>query len=338
MTKNIQVLALLLIVLVGCNNTSIVEEEVIDLPVPEHGYILFNTGVDSRGKLIEESLTDDFKVHGYCYTNTWDAAKVLATPNVFCGKLIRYEENVHSYDPMEPWIGTQKYSFFAYYPTDVSTISDTYEGNPYIEYTLASRIDPTLLKDVMTAHVIDTDASARTVDFTMKHRLAAIDVVARNFDDDNNVEVKNLTIHFDNLLYDKVTLPLNTGDDPELKDTIKADNIQASYPIVGDTPIVIPPGGDETVLSTDKNKKVYKSMIVIPQKDYLTGYIKLDFKNETGTWITKDNPDTKFSTNCEILPGRRYYVQLTLTQEDVTIAILKSEEWEDKDKIYHEFE
>ena len=42
--------------------------------------------------------------------------------------------------------------------------------------------------------------------------------------------------------------------------------------------------------------------------------------------------------NCEILSGRRYCVQLTFTQENVTIAIIQSEEWKDTERIDHEFE
>lgn len=340
MTKNILVLGLLLMVMVGCNNTSIVEEEVIDLPVPEHGYILFNTGVDSRGELIEGKLTDDFVVHGYRYTNTWEAAKVLATPNEFYGELIEYDEgkNVHFYSPMKPWLGTQKYSFFAYYPdaTNIATISNTYEGNPYIEYTLASRTDPTSLKDVMTAHVIDTDASARTVDFTMKHRLSAIDVVGRNFNDEGKyVEVSELVIHFTNLFHNKVTIPLNYKDEPNLKhvkgDTLTGNAANADYTLISNSSnkIIVNSGGTETLLSQGK------TMIVIPQKVYLEGTIDLTFKNQGGTEVSESKP---LKMNCEILSGRRYYVQLTFTQENVTIAIIQSEEWKDTERIDHEFE
>ena len=76
-------------------------------------------------------------------------------------------------------------------------------------------------------------------------------------------------------------------------------------------------------------------MIVIPQKVYLEGTIDLTFKNQGGTEVSESKP---LKMNCEILSGRRYYVQLTFTQENVTIAIIQSEEWKDTERIDHEFE
>ena len=321
--------------LVSCNNNSVVEEEVIDLLGPECGYILFNTGVVSRGALIEDYLKDDFYVHGYRYANTWEAAKAQATPNEFHEQLISYDEGkgIHTYSPLKPWLGTQKYSFFAYYPANVETISATHEGNPYIVYTLASRENPAALKDVMTANVIDTDASARTVNFTMKHRLSAIDVVGRNFNDEGkSVEVSKLVINFTNLFHQKVTIPLNFNDEPNLKhvkgDTLTGNAAKANYTLINNDKLKVNSGGSETLLSNGK------TMIVIPQTDYLEGTIDLTFKNEGGSEVTKTED---LNMNCEILSGRRYYIQLTFTQDNVTIAIIQSEEWGDKN-IDYEFE
>lgn len=333
-TKNIVALPLLLMAFVSCNNNSIVEKEVIELSLPEHGYILFNTGVDSRGALIENELTENFHVLGYRYSSTWETAKVQAKPEVFYKEDIEYRNGVHTYDPMQPWIGTQKYAFFAYYPISdkLNASAETYEGNPYVEYTLASRTNPGDLKDVMTAHVIDTDASARTVDFTMKHRLSAIDVIGRNFNnEEKSVAVSNLVIKFDNLLYDKVTIPLNFKDEPELVvgDKLTGNAMKATYPLISNSTFTIPFGGAETLLSEGK------TMIVIPQDTYLKGKYDITFRNEGGVEVTKI--DQAFDMTCSILSGRRYYIQLTFTQEDITVAIIQSEEWADE-KIDHEFE
>ena len=350
--ENRFVVAFLTTLLVGCNNTRVLEEEGPILPLPEHGYILFQAGVDARGILVEKEMPYDFGVFGYTYKGKWESEQTLATPNVFVDgndnyvnvQKVAYDENnrLHSYDRKVAWLGTQNYSFFAYYPitdedgNEVSFLTPSaigHNGNPYVEYTLASRTDASRLPDVMTAHIVDTDASKQTVDFTMKHRLSAIDVIGRNFNDGISVEVLWLTIHFDNLYYDKVTIPLNSKDEPDLKyndgDKKTGDDAHADYTLNSGIPVVV-----EADVTTETLLSEGKTMIVIPQTEYLSGSIDLTFKNEGGVSTEFSAP---FNMNCEILPGRHYFIQLTFTQENVTIAIIQSEEWGDK-SIDHEFE
>lgn len=330
--EKISIGCLLLMVLASCDGNR--TDDTIEIPVSEYGYIFFNTEVESRGALLEERLEDSFGVLGYTYDKDWETARPQATPNVFHKQLIEYKKvnNVytHTYSPLQPWLGLQKYSFFAYYPFSedlMAPSASTHEGNPYVVYTLASRTEVTDLVDVMTGQVFDTDASARTVDFTMSHRLTAIDIVARNFSD--AVEVSAMKIMFNNLLYDKVKIPLNTNDEPGLVyDYDVAENQTATYTLVN-APIEIKPNEQKNITSDGK------TMIVIPQNTPLEGSIDITFKNSSGT----ENTDTQeFKMNKETQAGRRYYMQLAFTQEKITIAIVESEEWADADNIYHEFE
>ena len=105
--------------------------------------------------------------------------------------------------------------------------------------------------------------------------------------------------------------------------------MKATYPLISNSTFTIPFGGAETLLSEGK------TMIVIPQDTYLKGKYDITFRNEGGVEVTKI--DQAFDMTCSILSGRRYYIQLTFTQEDITVAIIQSEEWADE-KIDHEFE
>lgn len=340
--------------LVSCNN-EILEGET-DMTVPENGYIFFNTDVDSRGVLIEDRLEANFGVMGYYYASDWNTAKVQATPNVFdtYNQEVTWENNLHKYTPQKPWLAGQKYSFFAYYPYGLTTSAATYEGNPYVKYTLASRSDATELVDVMTSQVIDTDAGARTVDFIMKHRLTAIDVVARNFNDQNqNVVISNMSIEFDNLLFNNVTIPLNYTEEPDLvyEALPTANTGEATYPLLSNQSITIAPSNEKSEDTRITSSESETSMIIIPQERFydlnkdnnideinedcsLKGRIILDY---TLGNTTKTNEPLEFQINKDLKSGRRYFIQLTFTTDAVTIAVIESEEWSDQN-IYHEFE
>lgn len=210
--------------------------------------IQFNTGITTRGQLVmDDYLKDHFAVYGYVYRNSWEAAEVLATPNVFISnandkesfiapQFVTYDQGTYTYSPIVQWTG-YKYSFFAYYPAinshskDVSIFpsgfSDDegkpYEGTPYVKYCI-SRTDPASTVDLMTASVIDTDAnSSKEVQFNFKHRLSAIDVTAVNYSEydpnpDNNdstdvlpvtIEVHQANFRMTNLLYDTYIVSLD---------------------------------------------------------------------------------------------------------------------------------
>ena len=373
--------ALTLIMLVSCNN-EILEGET-DMTVPENGYIFFNTDVDSRGVLIEDRLEANFGVMGYHYAgeSNWNTAKALATPNVFdtYNQQVIWENNLHKYTPQKPWIAGQKYSFFAYYPYGLDNLTPSlasHEGNPYVEYTLASRSDATKLVDVMTSQVIDTDASARTVDFVMKHRLTAVDVVARNFNepydpntniqgDEKEVYVKitDMKITFSNLLFDKVRIPLNTEDEPDLVYTAKSTTPAAEYTLLGgDISIdnIAPARGNESEFTPITSSEQNTSMIVIPQQgpiDFNTEDKVIDVTEEdchlncridfTYDYVDQNVNSLGLVENTSIFreltvdkglqSGRRYYIQLTFTRGAITIGFIESQEWADK-RIDHEFE
>ncbi len=279
--------ALIVVALCGCNNEGVLgnDDGTIDIPTG-NGYIYFDTEVLSRGALVTDNyLMADFGVFGYEYAGTWDAAVVMAKPNVFkrTPEEIRYNAGLYEYDDVKTWSG-KNYAFFAYYPFDNSNVvtSDANtEGEPYVTFTLPSRSDVTQHVDLMTANLIGTNgASSKNVVLNMRHRLAAIDVGARNYyeyayEQDGNIviepvtiEVKSLKIDVGNLVYDSGVLYLNYSKG--WKSKVEASNKTANYIIVPEnsTKDVAPNTKKDTslrLISTQSGNDA-TSMLVIPQE------------------------------------------------------------------------
>ena len=184
-------------------------EEII---LPAGNYISFHADVNSRASLqTSQYITDSLGVYGYIYdfSNTWDAQRVLATPNVFWNldstKLTKlplkvsynnngiynytadgaYDETMDTITKQVKWT-SKRYAFWAYYPYDgnnsnFSVSSMTSEGAPYVTYTV-DRTTTKNMYDVMTGGISQITAanSGNTVTFTMYHRLSAVDVSISN--------------------------------------------------------------------------------------------------------------------------------------------------------------
>lgn len=216
-------------------------EEII---LPAGNYISFHADVNSRASLqTSQYITEPFGVYGYQYdfNNTWNAHRVLATPNVFWNlnlngstKLplkVSYNNNgVYNYTADGAYDGTMdtnqqvnwtsnRYAFWAYYPYEYnssyfSVSSMTSEGAPYVTYTV-DRTTTENMYDVMTGGVSQVTAanSGNTVSFTMYHRLSAVDVSISNVYEheyvvegvnhieDVDIVITDLKLTFNNLKY-----------------------------------------------------------------------------------------------------------------------------------------
>lgn len=225
-----------------------------EIIVPSGEYIHFNTEALTRGTLINGgTLQADFDVIGYRYASDWGTFKVQARPNVFTRggetshvETINYNRDgsYHDYDNPVEWTA-DNYAFFAYYPSSgtedvtIEASSSTYEGTPYVDYTL-NVADITKHKDVMTACVKDThkQASKQGVNLTMQHRLSALDFVGYSYVDAKavnelnkdypgwtnipentpvEISIDKLTIILENLAYNKVRISLDKSEDLDLQ-------------------------------------------------------------------------------------------------------------------------
>ena len=257
--------------------------------------IQFNTGISSRGSLImSDYLQANFNVYGYVYRSNWEAAKAMATPNVFDAtpQTVVYNEGTYTYTPIVQWTG-YKYSFFAYYPAEgksknitITPSGKDIEGEPYITYHF-DRSDPRTTADVMTAQYIDTDAnSTKEVQLHFHHRLSAIDIAAVNYceydpDPENNDATDSLPVTIQifeakftitNLLYNTAQISLNKDIEKSIIPSNSETSTKAEFSIVADddsydTDKLIEPNTDgdiqmRYITSSEENT----SMIVIPQE------------------------------------------------------------------------
>lgn len=248
-------------------------EEII---LPAGNYISFHADVNSRASLqTSQYITEPFGVYGYQYdfNNTWNAQRVLATPNVFWNlngstKLplkVSYNNGVYNYtadgadgETMDTntkqvnWT-SNRYAFWAYYPYEGYNFlvsSMTSEGAPYVTYTV-DRTTTKNMYDVMTGGVSQVTAanSGNTVTFTMYHRLSAVDVSISNayeheYDVDgvNHIEdvdivITDLKLTFNNLKYNQAKIFLEQNKNIPALNTVltTADNKSATYQLIGGT-------------------------------------------------------------------------------------------------------
>lgn len=236
-------------------------EEII---LPAGNYISFHADVNSRASLqTSQYITEPFGVYGYQYdfSNTWDAQRVLAKPNVFWNLngstmlplKVSYNDGIYNYTANGAYDGTMdtntnqvnwtsnRYAFWAYYPyegynsSNFSVSSMTSEGAPYVIYTV-DRTTTKNMYDVMTGGISQITAanSGNTVTFTMYHRLSAVDVSISNayeheYDvegvnhiEDVDIVITDLKLTFNNLKYDQAKIFLEQNKNiPALNTELK---------------------------------------------------------------------------------------------------------------------
>lgn len=307
-------------ILAGC------DKQMAEIPtdeVPAEGYILFGSKVDSRAALITD-MNRDFSVTAFKYNNDVEWSTVVNTiqPNVFHNQSVSWNstDKIHSYDPLVPWEANTHYAFFAHYPsTGVRLSGNTSYGTPYITYDLPTTVDA--MHDVMTASVLNRDNSVgNTVELKFKHRMAAFGVQLRNMND-FDLTLNSLQINFEDLLYNQVTIPL----DASMATTPTADgSVTQAYTLI--------PSTDCTSFTVPANSTVdfTKYLLLIPQNrksetDFLNGTVTLNYPD-----IPNDQKTKEFDLETDLKEGRKYFLQLTFSKNAITIAIIESANWIDK--------
>ena len=318
--------------LFGCNNevnTLNPGDGVVDIPIdPLHRFIHFDADIssnadDTRGALVEGTIMQsNFQVLGYQYPGFWSAEQVFATPNVFdaAPQLVEYngdglfqyksriiDENgvpTNEWDYLpKVWTGNN-YSFFAYYPTDHSSIKlfgdgTVKQGSPYIQFDLPISSKPTDLIDVMTASYVDTGvASSSSVALKFHHRLSAVDVGARNYYKYNHdqlsttpdklvtIEITSLSLSLTNIAHSSAKIYLDERIATVPNNAAVRQSIQ--YVMVGNaewapnTYDVEPnTASDRAIrLITTQEGENASSILLIPQTDLLHGEVSLTYRKK----------------------------------------------------------
>lgn len=339
--------------LFGCSNEvdTLIPGGEIDIPIdPLQRFIHFDADIASnadntRGALVDGTIMQsDFQVLGYQYPGSWSAEQIFATPNVFDSspQLVEYEDGLFQYlsrkiddngVPTNEWDYIPKvwtgnnYSFFAYYPTNHSSIKlfgdgTIKQGSPYIQFDLPISSKPTDLIDVMTASYIDTGvASSSSVALKFHHRLSAIDVGARNYykynHDQNSttpdklvtIEITNLTLSLTNILHTsaKIYLDERVATVPTNQST--RQSIQ--YVMVGnaewapnDYDVEPNTASDRAIrLITTQEGDNASSIMLIPQTDLLHGEVSLTYRKK----FTDDDGTVKYQMKNIDSQGNTYY-------------------------------
>ena len=348
----------------GCSENSINSGDDEQIVVPTRPYIYLDAGISTRAALVDGTvLGENFGVYGFTYdfNNKWDTYKVTAKPNVFddVPQYVTHNNGSYKYDPVKEWQGG-KYTFFAYYPQNLTVSGKDVEGTPYLTYA------PDFNKagnhiDIMTAMFEDTSLSSSPyVYFDFYHRLSAVDVVAMNFyeysyddpDAENTVitervtiEIVGLSLSFKNVQYKEAKIYMDRRI-PSERTPVDADT-NPNYEIYKEG------SGYSLAIyyNTDSTLKpvtsfLGKSMIFIPQE-------KTDLEVTTTVSYKKRRPNSKYLTddkgnevftqtiktpfNQPLKEGSRYYLQMTFTSSAVSISIITSDEWDDI-KVDYEFE
>lgn len=379
-----------LVALSACEkNTGIDDTTSVDVEIPKHGYIFFNTErPTTRADLKQGKLTQNFNVIGYSYpaVNDWNTVKVQASQSshgVFsqtgASQLVTYADGVHSYDPLKPWSVTSKYAFFAWYPesldfntgatkagennTTINVDPKDYEGNPYITYNLPTGTDKAareLMYDVMTACELDYEkAEGINVPLTMKHRLAALDVLAismitpkslneawhtnadgtvENVYSDGDVitvQVTEMSLTLESIKT-SVKIPLNTDDTSE--QLVASGSATPTYTgfTLGTIPYYTGADNDLVQLIGADEK-----LILIPQTEAISATISLKYQILcNGTPISKDGiveaSDSETITINGLKEGVYHYMLVTFTKSGILLQAHADESWEEY-RVEHEF-
>lgn len=331
-----------------------------DIPIdPLHRFIHFDADItsnsdDTRGALVEGTIMQsDFQVLGYQYPGSWSAEQIFAMPNVFdaAPQLVEYnvdglfqyksriiDENgvpTNEWDYLpKVWTGNN-YSFFAYYPTNHSSIKLFGDGNikhgsPYIQFDLPISSSPTDLIDVMTASYVDTGvASSSSVALKFHHRLSAVDVGARNYykynHDQNSttpdklvtIEITSLTLDLTNIMHTsaKIYLDERIATVPNTKSSRES----ISYVMVGgaawapNTYDVEPnTASDRAIrLITTQEGENASSILLIPQTELLHGTVSLTYRKK----FTDDDGTVKYQKINVDDQGNTYYTWTPLPED-----------------------
>ena len=376
------VFAITLIALCSCDRDTEFEGggEEQEIIIPTGDYIFFDLERVTRGTSIVDYLRDEFSVLGYKYTGEWKSAKSQATQNangVFDTKpqKVTWNGTVHTYTPIKEWDVNSTYSFFAWYPHNLSanggnSTINTHVGNPYITYSLGDDIsDPSKHIDVLTAYIVDQKvdlsiSSTKSVALRMHHRLSKLNLVAASYVNAEsvgldkgvtaNVKIAKLDLILDNLLYDGVKIPLN--EDPNTTDATDkmvgtnargSKTVTYSNLVTNKTLDYYNKNVGPTKLTEDKDIK--NALFLIPQNEALSckAVVTYDIVDDNGSSLWDDiyedvlnAPDktqeaTIFIDKLE--SGVPYAIQLIFTKSGVTANVIQSLQWEDTN-VNHEFE
>ena len=315
-------------------------------------YIFFSQGVETKASLIENKANLDgqtFGVVGFKYPGTTDWATVISqtpapTPNVFYdgSSLVNTEtltcsaDGSASYAPLQGWLSSTKYTFFAYYPYTNQNVSlVNLDGTPYtggvpaIKYTMNS----SSMVDVMTApaqtdkywnSASDNNVNNSDVRFQFTHRLSSLGLNVKN-STVGNITITNVIMVIDGIKYTSAVIPLN---DAAEQYTGPQSSLLQGFALALTAE-------ERSVVAT--GKEVADKLIFIPQTDNISITLTINYQRQYG----ESNPtDDSFTTTTplttSLLKGIKNIIYVNFMELN-TYVMLKSGNWDDGPNVNHEF-
>ena len=351
MKRIIYIIILLLPLVNGCTKTD-------SSPTLEKfdRYIFFSQGVETKASLIENKANLDgqtFGVVGFKYPGTTDWATVISqtpapTPNVFYdgSSLVNTEtltcsaDGSASYAPLQGWLSSTKYTFFAYYPYTNQNVSlVNLDGTPYtggvpaIKYTMNAIALSSSMVDVMTApaqadkywnSASDNNVNNSDVRFQFTHRLSSLGLNVKN-STAGNITITNVIMVIDGIKYTSAVIPLN--DAAEQYTGPQSSLLQGfALALTAEERSVVPTG-----------KEVADKLIFIPQTDNISITLTINYQRQYG----ESNPtDDSFTTTTPLttsLLKRIKNIIYVNFMDSNTYVMIRSNDWDDGPNVNHEF-
>lgn len=319
-------------------------------------YIFFSQGVETKASLIENKANLDgltFGVVGFKYPGTTDWATVISqtpapTPNVFYdgSSLVNTEtltcsaDGSASYAPLQGWLSSTKYTFFAYYPYTNQNVSlVNLDGTPYtggvpaIKYTMNTNAFSSSMVDVMTApaqtdkywnSASDNNVNNSDVRFQFTHRLSSLGLNVKN-SSAGNITITNVIMVIDGIKYTSAVIPLN--DAAEQYTEPQSSLLQGFALALTDE--------ERSVVATEK--EVADKLIFIPQTDNVSITLTINYQRQYG----ESNPtDDSFTTTTplttSLLKGIKNIIYVNFMDSN-TYVMIRSNDWDDGPNVPHEF-
>ena len=317
-------------------------------PVQEEfgAYIFFSQRVQTKAELITTASMNGktFGVVGYKYANTtdWNAVKATATPTVFASvpqPVTCSEGGYGTYSPLQGWSNTQKYAFFAYYPTNATLVNTT--GVPVVKYTLAEDDSATdanemyqSMADVMTAtprtDLYWNSASANNVangevTFSFAHRLSSVGVKIKN-STNSAITVSKVDLTVAGIQNKDIIIPL---------DGSAATPVAATTPMSASLSLSLADADKSLPANTTNHVELSDKLIFIPQSGNLTiSKFQITFKRGTAaaeSFIVND-----LTTALE--EGKKHLISLNIKESTVEVSYkFETNAWTDIEDVYDTF-
>ena len=325
------------------------------VPGPEQydRYIFFSQKVDTKAELIESaSSVDQFGVVGFKYDNTtdWNTCKTGSiTPNVFydeAGKPLDGAETVYcddngygEYSPLQGWSNTKKYTFFAYYPLDKTSLVNTdgkayTSGIPAIRYEMNAADLKGSMRDVMTAastpdlywnSTSDNNVTNAEVAFNFTHRLSCLGVRVKN-SSSGNITLTSVTLKLSGISYQEIVIPLDgsAGDGD-------ADGTSM------DAELALTLADSDKSITKAGEKEVSDKLIFIPQTSELSAQVVIGYKREnTDEYTGYTDTMTLPAVTTVLTEGKKHLINLNFTDSTVGVQVT-TDGWVDMDDVYDTF-